>query len=168
MGKITEFYLSKKPDDIGRMIDDIWIFDNDHLETTHDYIQWLFPLKEKSLAVPNAPIIEDEEIEEFRNNAYLSRRVLHSLDVMLQFYGFERNDDEIIGFATDFPDRCVYWQGKNNHNYLRLTRIMRCLVLMNLSLYAYALHSLLLKCAMQKPEDFSEITLDFWRKIFEE
>jgi hypothetical protein len=45
---ILTFYQGQSPDSSGRMIETIWSWDYQKLEYTHDYIQWLFPLKEKS------------------------------------------------------------------------------------------------------------------------
>ncbi len=166
MSIITDFYLGLAPDSAGRMINDIWSFSNEELELTHDYIQWLFPLNEKSIAVPNAPVLDPDEIELFRKDDDLAKRVLHSLDIMLQFYGFERDDYRIIKLGDDYEIRAPEWQDKRNHNYLRLTRIMRSLTLMNLNMYAIALHVCLLECVGKNPEHFNETTLQFWDEIF--
>jgi hypothetical protein len=53
---IVAFYLNQRPDSQGRMIEDIWLWDSHRLEYTHDYIQWLFPLKQKSRFNPDAPL----------------------------------------------------------------------------------------------------------------
>jgi hypothetical protein len=46
--KLINFYLGNECDHRGRNIIAIWQWNNEQLETVHDYIQWLFPLKEKS------------------------------------------------------------------------------------------------------------------------
>ena len=51
---IILFYLGLAPDQQGRKINEIWQWDYPKLEYTHDYIQWLFPLKEKT---PKSPIV---------------------------------------------------------------------------------------------------------------
>src|SRR5215831_12128024 len=87
---LVKFYLGKEPDHKRRWIDQIWEWDHDQLEQTHDYIQWLFPLKEKSGFNPTAPALTDEVILAFKSRDELKNRLLRSLDVMLAFYGFAR------------------------------------------------------------------------------
>ncbi|MGK7944758.1 MAG: opioid growth factor receptor-related protein, partial [Microcystaceae cyanobacterium] len=45
---LINFYLGNTVDHRGRKIEDIWQWNDHQLESVHDYIQWLFPLKEKS------------------------------------------------------------------------------------------------------------------------
>ena len=82
---LVKFYLGKEPDHKRRWIDQIWEWDHDQLEQTHDYIQWLFPLKEKSGFNPTAPALTDEVILAFKSRDELKNRLLRSLDVMLAF-----------------------------------------------------------------------------------
>jgi hypothetical protein len=46
--RLLAFYRGQAPDDAGRWLKDIWEWDDEQLETTHDFIQWLFPLPEPS------------------------------------------------------------------------------------------------------------------------
>ena len=52
---LIEFYLGQRPDSAGRMIDEILVWDDELLEDTHDYIQWLFPFFEPSPYNPTPP-----------------------------------------------------------------------------------------------------------------
>ena len=55
----------------GRYLYDIWEFTFSELESYHDYIQWIFPLKEESLYNRTAPVIEDEtkyQTKEIKDN----------------------------------------------------------------------------------------------------
>lgn len=56
---ILSFYQGKSPDSEGRMLENIWSWDYQELEYTHDYIHWLFPLKESSRFNPNAPLLNN-------------------------------------------------------------------------------------------------------------
>ena len=64
--KLIGFYSGKGTDDRGRRIDEIWSFSHEELEAVHDYIQWLFPLAERSAFNPGAPLLDDETIARFR------------------------------------------------------------------------------------------------------
>lgn len=55
---IVPFYLGESPDVEGRKIKEIWAWDFETLECAHDYIQWLFPLTEKSHFNSNAPVVD--------------------------------------------------------------------------------------------------------------
>ena len=56
---IVPFYLNKQTDSEGRLLREIWEWDDNELEAEHDYIQWLFPLREATIHNPNAPIVND-------------------------------------------------------------------------------------------------------------
>lgn len=42
--QITNFLKGTGKDKQGRTLQDIWNFSDEQLESTHNYIQWLFPL----------------------------------------------------------------------------------------------------------------------------
>lgn len=56
---ILDFYLGQQPNSQGRAIEDIWSWDYQKLEAIHDYIQWLFPLTEKSYFNTSTPTLND-------------------------------------------------------------------------------------------------------------
>ena len=107
------FYDGHAYDNVGRYIYDIWNFTAEQLEEEHDYIQWLFPNKEPSFFNPDAPLLTDEVIKEFRNNKKILDNVRKSVDIMRRFY--------------DFNAINPWWCKPNNHNYLRITRILNTL-----------------------------------------
>ena len=41
----------------GRKLHEIWEFSDNQIESTHDFIQWLFPLTEPSQSQPDAPVL---------------------------------------------------------------------------------------------------------------
>src|SRR6476661_4163152 len=84
------FYSGTGSDDRGRRLEDIWRFSHEELEDVHDYIQWLFPLAERSAFNPGAPVLDEATIQRFRTDETLRRNVERSLGVMLDFYGFAR------------------------------------------------------------------------------
>lgn len=57
---VLEFYDGTGRDHMGRRLDDILNKDDDWLESSHDYIQWLFPLYVASRYNPHAPLLTDE------------------------------------------------------------------------------------------------------------
>ncbi|HLX25415.1 MAG TPA: opioid growth factor receptor-related protein [Candidatus Cybelea sp.] len=136
--RIVAFYGGSAPDDRGRILSYIQRFDDGRLEGIHDFIQWLFPLPERSSANPSAPILDDVAIAEFRARPELRSALRRSLDRMLAFYGFMWSGDRIVKAAT-FSQRSGNWLHAGNHNHLRLTRMLRSLYVLGEQVAARAL-----------------------------
>lgn len=168
---IVPFYLNKQTDAEGRLLREIWEFDNDELEDEHNYIQWLFPLRDASIHNYNAPIVDDSVIEAFSTDPRLRQNLLQSLKVMLRFYGLEMNDAEneniVIIRSEDYESRREVWLRKYNHNYLRLTRILRCLMIFELEEYAEALYECLEKIYDEEGDKIGDETFQFWTNAVE-
>lgn len=60
----------------------------DELERRHDYIQWLFPLRERGVNWL-APLLTTPEADAMRGDGLVMTRVLQALRMMLRFYGAE-------------------------------------------------------------------------------
>lgn len=165
------FYAGTSTDNVGRTIEDIWGFDHQRLEVTHDYIQWLFPVVQASRYNPNAPLLDAETIAVFRDDRLLKARVLRSLRLLLDFYGLELCDSPLSPLAVrkskTYGQRRANWQdapeGHLNHNLLRLTRIQECLNQIGLEQYARALFGCLAEIQSEQPLQIPGPTLHFWR-----
>jgi len=128
----VSFYLGKTPDHRGRHLAEIRQLDDDDLESVHDYIQWMFPLPEVGMN-PYAPLLDVATIREFRARPELQHEVRKSFLRMLIFYGLtENHDDGKIELAPAFEQKAHNWLRPFNHNYLRITRILRSLRLFGL------------------------------------
>ena len=62
---LVAFYRDGAQDDRGRTLNEILAWPDDRLEAVHDFIQWLFPLPERSGANPGAPTLDAATIEAF-------------------------------------------------------------------------------------------------------
>jgi hypothetical protein len=93
---ITRFYdpYIRAPDTRNRTLEDILAWPDRRLESSHDYIQILFPLPEGSPYNYSAPIIDRAVMEAFRARPELRNRLRQSLVRVLDFYGFEVVSDE--------------------------------------------------------------------------
>ena len=141
---IIKFYEGTGTDDQGRTLDQILGWDFNKLESIHNYIQWLFPLTDRSSANWNAPVLTQSDIEVFRSSALVRKNLVSAFHRMMSFYGFEvvnpRGTNPIfLNNGADFPERAANWLTRGNHNFLRLTRIMKSLRLAKLDPYATAL-----------------------------
>jgi hypothetical protein len=133
---IISFYSGEGFDDQGRSFSEILKWDYDSLESTHDYIQWLFPLDVASAYNCNAPILAQEDIDTFLNSTELQHNVIKALLVMLEFYGFSLNAAGRIVRSDRFNERATNWINAGNHNLLRITRILKSLSMLGLNDYA--------------------------------
>lgn len=124
------FYKNKipfKPD--GVYIEEVlskWKGDYEKLEHNHTYIQWLFPLREQGLNF-YAKELTTYEIEEFKKTKEAIRRFFLAYKMMLEFFGIKLID------KTGNVARAANWQerfqhlNESQHNYLRITRILKSL-----------------------------------------
>lgn len=163
---LIAFYAGQGTDDRGRTLAEILRWDDAQLEQVHDYIQWVFPLPARSAFNPYAPVLTDADIAAFRERAELRERVGDAVDRILAFYGFERNTDEaggpVIEQARDFPERSRVWLTPGNHNFLRITRILKFLVLIGMEPLARAFWRALAELRATHRSVIGERTAGFW------
>jgi hypothetical protein len=111
--KVLAFLQGEGVDGRGRSLFDVLALDNAALERTHDYIQWLFPLTEPSSAVPDAPVLSEAEVGAIRESVMAQCALAAASDRMDAFYRMTHD-----------------WLMPNDHNHLRITRIIRSLRLL--------------------------------------
>ncbi|XP_075718130.1 opioid growth factor receptor-like protein 1 isoform X2 [Rhinoderma darwinii] len=124
------FYMNKipfKPD--GVYIEEIlnkWKGDYEKLEHNHTYIQWLFPLREQGLNF-YAKELTSYEIEEFKKTKEAIKRFISAYKMMLDFFGLKLVDKNgNVLRAANWQDRFQHLN-ESQHNYLRITRILKSL-----------------------------------------
>jgi len=163
--RLVEFYAGRATDFAGRRIDDIWRMSLDELEYNHDYIQWLFPLRERSGVQPDVPVLDDATIHAFEASE-LHSRVERSANVMAGFYGLEITHDDsgvVMRRSSQFDERRLNWLTRGNHNFLRLTRIMKSLVTLGHEDLARAWLRALLSVYDEYASVIGAVTLRYWR-----
>jgi hypothetical protein len=132
--RLVSFYAGVAPNDSGWYLHDIHIWPDERLERTHDYIQWLFPLRERSGFNMTAPTLDDAASAEFLARAELREKLRTSFVRMLLFYGFTPKDGPPLRVvrASSCGERAEVWLSWMNHNHLRITRILKSLKLLGL------------------------------------
>ena len=168
--RIIGFYNGPQPDHRGRYLHEIQRWPDDQLESVHDYIQWLFPLPERSGFNAAAPVLTRECIQEFRSRPDLQQNLLASFLRLANFYGFTVRVGKHITVtrAPNFAAKATGWLSPGNHNHLRITRILRCLTVLGLEAEAKAF----LECLAEIYEDeqnkplpaISDETMLYWRE----
>ena len=165
--KIVEFYLGKTTDNRGRSIEEIWQWDHELLERTHDYIQWLFPLPEVSRFHPHAPILTEADITRFKSSFGLNTRLTVSLEVILDFYGLSCQYLDTKNFkiipAANFPIRKKCWLHWGNHNHFRIGQILKSLQVLGLENYAQSLLQCLEQLFILEEGKITKLTLASWQ-----
>jgi len=158
---IIEFYAGISPDRQGRKLEEIWQQDHQWLEKTHDYIQWLFPLRDKSRFNPHAPILTEIDIQTFKDHQDLKLRLEHSFKLMLAFYGLKLQTTVIL--AESFSERKQQWLHWGNHNHMRITRILKSLQLLGLEPHAQLFFNCLEQIYSTEKGAITNLTFSYWR-----
>jgi hypothetical protein len=159
---LVTFYRSESRDRWGRTLQEIWGWNDNRLEEQHDYIQVLFPLREASGFNRNAPLLDEAAIESFRSDETIQANLLRSFRVMLRFYGFRLDETTgEVGETDHFAARAREWLHPDDHNHLRITRILKCLTLCGLGDRAAAFLRRLETIA--DPSRVTAASLRYWR-----
>ena len=143
----------------GKSIYDIWEYSLEELETDHHYIQWLFPLQKRSLHNIFCPVVKD--IREFREPEII-RNMRKSFDRMLDFYGLEYTDGQVVE-TIYFAESAKKWCTPQNHNFLRFTRILKSLRLFGLKKESTALFKELRKIYRERYRIIGKKTYLYWK-----
>ena len=163
---LIAFYLGEDTDSEGRWLRDLRAWDHARLENVHDYIQWLFPTRQRSQFNPHAPMLDDAAVRAFRADARLRAALLDSFRQMLAFYGFclgEEHGQPLVETAADWETRRRQWFHASDHNLLRITRILDCLTTLGLEDHARAFLRALDAVCDAAPAAIPARTRGFWR-----
>ncbi|WEK48617.1 MAG: opioid growth factor receptor-related protein [Candidatus Kaistia colombiensis] len=164
---LVRFHAGVATDIEGRRIAEILGWGDDDLERVHDYIQWLFPLPERSGFNPDAPILTPADIAAFRQRADLRASLHKAFLRLLAFYGFAeaRADGGIeIVRTEEFPLQARNWLRPGNHNLLRISRILRALTLLGLEREARAFLAALEALHGEAGDRLGPVALSYWRR----
>jgi hypothetical protein len=85
---------------------------------------------------------------------------------MLRFYGLQRHESEqekmTIDCSEDYSIRKNEWICLFDHNYLRITRILKCLIAFGLENEALAFYECLRKIYHQDSDRIGSKTFQYW------
>lgn len=155
MDRIIAFYLdsNKIGKEIGFTFSDVIMFNDEELEKCHGYIQWLFPNKDPSAFIPNAPVVTDTTMEDF-NEFYslVEPRMEEAYHRIMKFY-FKNGRGNV-------------WATPYNHNLLRITRIIKALKIFGFEYAEKVLWDFHLVPLMNDPDysqAISPVVTKFWQ-----
>lgn len=115
---IINFLLGKGTDHEGRTLKDILEFPDEEIEQCHDHIQWIFPLHEKSKFANTYPVLTPPVVQLARKSNKIKNNLIKTKNRMEQFLGIGNYNSE---------KKQMLWCQLENHNLLRITRIIRSL-----------------------------------------
>lgn len=168
--KNVAFYSCKIPSTPdGDFIDNIhksWWGNYNLLEEHHGYIQWLFPISTASQFNDESQPLTEAEAVTFASSPALQNRVLKSYALMLDFYGFTLLDPR-SGRLHPSDNSKERWQNlvDHPHNYLRISRILKCLREIGLEKVSYRFLEALITAATtgsQPLKDTMDSLLRYW------
>jgi hypothetical protein len=160
---LLAFFRGDGTDDRGRALDAILARDDDWLERTHDFVQWVFPLDARSGANPAAPLATAAVARAFAADPALRARLAAAFARMLAFYGL-RDDGARIDKSPAWDARKPNWFVRSTHNDLRITRILRSLALLSLPAESSRLLEALERLRACEPDcGFGPVALRHWR-----
>lgn len=168
MNRLLAFYSGIGPDHRGRYLRDIVRQDDRWLETTHDYVQWLFPLREPSGVLPSAPLIDAEVAAAFAAHERLRQTLRANFLRMLSFYGLDDRDGR-IGKGSNWAERNADWFTRPTHNNLRITRMLKCLCALGLRSDAQRWEAGLEALRTSEPDcGVGATAFDYWRNALDQ
>src|SRR5208282_2307725 len=168
--RLLDFYSGVGTDDRGRYLKEMLQWPDSRLEEVHDYIQWMFPLAERSGFNIHAPLLTVSEIGQFRSNPELRQNLKASFVRILGFYGLILSGTHPLKVkpALHFEEASVNWISHGNHNHLRITRILKSLLTLGLEEEALAfcecLEDIYRAESANSSPGISEATHSFWQR----
>jgi len=161
-------------DNKGRTLKEMQEFSRENWEGIHDFIQWMFPLPYESCFNPNAPILTYWEVEKCSKDWGYQQELIKSTKKYLQFLGFRlyqkgwlnkrwRIDKIKDKSENDFYKNFNELWFPRNHNYLRITRMLQCLVLMGQEEIAQEVWKQLIFVKCCWPNNVGDDTMVYWR-----
>ena len=144
---VLDFLSGEQPDIYNRYLEDIWKMSDGDIESVHNFIQWTFPLNERSGAVPNSPILTQQAIIDIKKSEIAKQNIKKSADWFL-----------------DFLTRNSYWICQSNHNHLRITRVIKSLRLIHSDEEAESFKKNIMNLIQSNENKINPISLEFWNK----
>jgi hypothetical protein len=162
MSQLVDFYRGRRTDAEGRFLNDILLWPDGDMEAVHDFIQWLFPLPDPSRFNPDAPLLSNEDIAAFNNDAVLQKNLQKSFERILAFLGLSLSETGEVVEDQNFKARVADVWAMPNHNWLRITRILRSLMLLGRKPQAKALYDRLNAIYTSRRFPISAETFHYW------
>lgn len=144
MSDVIQFLMGQGEGPRGLKLGEVLAFTDYELEHSHDIIQWLFPSDIPSKAHPDSPTLTPEQIQQMKGNTAID------CSVSMAFCRY-------VLFLKD-----KQWLTLGNHNYLRMTRILRCFHILGIKDLYDSFQKYLESVYQENPLIVGEKTHQFW------
>jgi Opioid growth factor receptor (OGFr) conserved region len=164
MSSLLDFYRGLETDTQGRFLNDILAWPDDKFEAVHALLQWLFPIPEPTKFNLEAPLLSNQDIAAFKSDPVLRANLMKSFERILTFLGLSLSDQGEVVEGQNFPARVPDVWSSPNHNWPRLTRILRSLMLLGMDAQAQALFRWLDALYKSRRFPIPQKTFRYWAK----
>ena len=141
-------FLTKGGTDFkGRTLESIWSFTDQQIESTHDFVQIIFPLDKPSQSTFHGNYLDSNElVNKIKDSSIAKENILKSSKWYFSF--LKRN--------------IWLWNRKYDHNQLRITRVIECLRLLSSDSEADKFYRNILEI-IKDDNKINETSLNFWK-----
>ena len=162
MSLLLDFYRGRETDSEGRFLKDILAWPDTDFEAVHALLQWVFPLPEPSKFNSEAPLLTENDIAAFKSDPLLQANLMKSFKRILTFLGLSLSDKGEVVEGQNFTARVADVWTSPNHNWGRITRILRSLMLLGMKGQAQALYARLDAIHRSRKFPISASTFRYW------
>ena len=141
------------------------------IEKRHNWIQWCFPTKEKSLSNPFAPAIRSELCVEGHDKEVIQANQKKAFIRFMKFLGLSYVEDNCsindAYLVLEDIEKVKSWCRHGNHNLKRISRILKSLKLFDLYQEHIALYHFLFSNTDFEPlrETLPKNTISIWHNL---
>lgn len=161
MSPLLGYYSGQGTDGKGRTLAEVQALDHNRMEYYHDFIQWMFPLRQASAYNSGAPVLTDDDARAFHERPELRENLRGSFIAFLGFLGLIFDAEAcVVAEAPGGPRRKIF--AIPNHNWLRITRVLLCLKTLGLDDECRAFFEYL-QGIHERQGQVSAETFDYWR-----
>lgn len=164
MSPILRYYGGLGADDRGRTLAETQALDHSRMESYHDFIQWMFPLRQPSAYNPGCPVLTDDDVRAFHDRPELREDLRRSFAAFLGFLGLEFAD-ALVREPPGGPRKPQVF-AVPNHNWLRITRVLLCLRTLGLDEECRAFFAYLRE-VHERGDGVTADTFAYWREAAE-
>lgn len=144
--ELARYLAGRGTDARGRTAADVIALSDQELETSHDWVQWLFPLPTPSSAVPGSPVLSEADVAVIKSDPVAVATLEQAIDRMITFY--ERTD---------------HWLRRYDHNHLRITRMLQSISLLSGASMARSFFDRLMALHDSAGAPVNPVSLQYWR-----
>lgn len=134
--------------------------DNDW-EHYHNYIQWMFPSDEPSMILAHAPTTNKISIKLFNNDIEIQKRFETAFRRYMQHLGLFIVNDTLVPIDKH-RGRTYMRVLRRNHNWQRITRVLRSLRLHGRQDLANMLYA-----CLKQFDGITQVAWDYWNRAME-